>query len=81
MIDAKGLAAARGGRVLFSDFEILVRRGERIGVVGPNGAGKSTLIKLMAGIAGLRRTRAPSSAARTSRRGTSISTSATSTRG
>jgi ATP-binding cassette subfamily F protein 3 len=49
VIDAKGLAAARGGRVLFSDFEILVRRGERIGVVGPNGAGKSTLIKLLAG--------------------------------
>ncbi len=35
--------------MLFSDFEILVRRGERIGVVGPNGAGKSTLIKLLAG--------------------------------
>ncbi len=52
VIDARGLGAERGGRVLFSDFEVLVRRGERIGVVGPNGAGKSTLIKLLAGRGG-----------------------------
>ena len=52
MIDAKGLGAERGGRVLFSDFDMLVRRGERIGVVGPNGTGKSTLLKLLAGRGG-----------------------------
>jgi len=49
VIDAKGLAASRGGRVLFEGVDLLVRRGERIGIVGPNGAGKSTLIKLLAG--------------------------------
>jgi ATP-binding cassette, subfamily F, member 3 len=49
VLDAKGLAAERGGRVLFEGVDLLVRRGERIGVVGPNGAGKSTLIKLLAG--------------------------------
>jgi ATP-binding cassette, subfamily F, member 3 len=49
VLDAKGLAASRGGRELFSGFDLLVRRGERIGVVGPNGAGKSTLLKLLAG--------------------------------
>jgi ATP-binding cassette, subfamily F, member 3 len=49
VLDAKGLAASRGGRRLFSGFDLLVRRGERIGVVGPNGAGKSTLLKLLAG--------------------------------
>jgi ATP-binding cassette subfamily F protein 3 len=49
VLDAKGLAASRGGRALFSGFDLLVRRGERIGVVGPNGAGKSTLLKLLAG--------------------------------
>jgi ATP-binding cassette subfamily F protein 3 len=49
VIDAKGLGAARGGRELFSDFELLVRRGERIGIVGPNGSGKSTLLKLLVG--------------------------------
>jgi ATP-binding cassette subfamily F protein 3 len=52
VIDAKELGAARGGRELFSDFELLVRRGERIGVVGPNGSGKSTLLKLLAGRGG-----------------------------
>ncbi|HEX3770172.1 MAG TPA: ABC-F family ATP-binding cassette domain-containing protein [Polyangiaceae bacterium] len=52
VLDAKGLGASRGGRELFRGFELLVRRGERIGVVGPNGAGKSTLIKLLAGRGG-----------------------------
>jgi ATP-binding cassette subfamily F protein 3 len=49
VLDAKGLGASRGGRCLFDGVELLVRRGERIGIVGPNGAGKSTLIKILAG--------------------------------
>jgi ATP-binding cassette subfamily F protein 3 len=49
VIDAKDLGASRGGRELFSGFELLVRRGERIGIVGPNGSGKTTLLKLLAG--------------------------------
>ena len=52
VLDCKGLEAARGGRTLFSNVEILIRRGERIGVVGPNGSGKSTLLKLLAGRGG-----------------------------
>ena len=52
VLDAKGLSAQRGGRTLYADFELLVRRGERIGIVGPNGAGKSTLLKLIAGRGG-----------------------------
>ena len=49
VLDAKGLSASRGGRALFSGVDLLVRRGERIGIVGPNGAGKTTLLKLLAG--------------------------------
>ncbi len=49
VIDAKGMAASRGGRPLFGGVDILIRRGERIGIVGPNGAGKSTLLKIIAG--------------------------------
>lgn len=49
VLDATGLGARRGGRQLFESFDLLVRRGERIGVVGPNGSGKSTLLALLAG--------------------------------
>ncbi len=49
VLDTSELAASRGGRVLFSGVELLVRRGERIGIVGPNGSGKTTLLKLLAG--------------------------------
>jgi ATP-binding cassette subfamily F protein 3 len=52
VLDASGLVAERGGRTLFSGFDLLLRRGERIGVVGPNGAGKTTLLKLLAARAG-----------------------------
>ena len=52
VLDAKGLRAERGGRRLFGGLDLLVRRGERIGVVGPNGAGKTTLLNLLAGRGG-----------------------------
>jgi ATP-binding cassette subfamily F protein 3 len=52
VLEAGGLGAERGRRVLFSDFDLLVRRGERIGIVGPNGGGKTTLLKLLAGRGG-----------------------------
>jgi ATP-binding cassette, subfamily F, member 3 len=52
VLDAKGLGAERGGRVLFEGLELLVRRAERIGVVGPNGSGKTTLLKLLSGRGG-----------------------------
>ncbi len=48
VIDAQGLGASRGGRLLFEAVDLLVRRGERIGIVGPNGSGKSTLLKIIA---------------------------------
>jgi ATP-binding cassette subfamily F protein 3 len=51
VLDAQGLGAERGGRTLFAGVDLLVRRGERLGIVGPNGSGKSTLLKLLAGIA------------------------------
>jgi ATP-binding cassette, subfamily F, member 3 len=52
VLDAQGLGADRGGRTLFDCVDLLVRRGERIGIVGPNGTGKSTLVKLLAGRGG-----------------------------
>ena len=49
VLNVKGAAGVRGDAELFSGFELLLRRGDRLGIVGPNGCGKSTLLKLLAG--------------------------------
>jgi ATP-binding cassette subfamily F protein 3 len=38
-----------GNRVLFRGASVVVRAGDRIGIVGPNGAGKTTLLKVLIG--------------------------------
>ena len=38
-----------GGLILFSDLNLNLAAGERLGVIGRNGLGKSTLLKLMLG--------------------------------
>ncbi len=38
-----------GDRVLFRGASVVVRAGDRIGIVGPNGAGKTTLLKALIG--------------------------------
>jgi len=34
-------------KVLFSDFDLTISRGERWGIIGPNGAGKSTFVRCL----------------------------------
>jgi ATPase subunit of ABC transporter with duplicated ATPase domains len=46
----KGISAARGGRALFENLELVVAPGDRVGLVGPNGAGKSSLLRILAGL-------------------------------
>jgi ATP-binding cassette, subfamily F, member 3 len=47
MLTVSRVAKGYGGRTLFTDANLTVNRGDRIGLVGPNGAGKSTLFKLI----------------------------------
>lgn len=49
VIVADGVAKAFGERTVFRPFDLLVRHGERIGLVGPNGAGKTTLVRMILG--------------------------------
>ncbi len=49
VVIVEGLTKRFGDRTLFDDIDLLVERGQRIGIVGPNGAGKSTLIRLIMG--------------------------------
>jgi ABC transport system ATP-binding/permease protein len=39
-----------GGKLLFKDLTLVMKPGDRIGIVGPNGAGKTTLIKTILGL-------------------------------
>jgi ATP-binding cassette subfamily F protein 3 len=42
-------AAGYGEKIVLEEIELVLRPGERVGLLGRNGAGKSTLIKLLAG--------------------------------
>lgn len=47
--EAKAMSKSFGERPIIANLDLLVMRGDRLGIVGPNGAGKTTLIKLLTG--------------------------------
>ncbi|MDR2340579.1 MAG: ATP-binding cassette domain-containing protein [Deltaproteobacteria bacterium] len=51
VLEMEHVSKSYGDLTVFSDLNLILRRGERLALVGPNGRGKSTLIKLAAGIA------------------------------
>jgi ATP-binding cassette, subfamily F, member 3 len=49
VIKIDGVKKAYGSHVVFPGVDLIVRRGEKIGIIGVNGAGKTTLLRLIAG--------------------------------
>lgn len=49
LVALEQVAMAFGDNLLFYDLNLLLRHGDRIGLVGPNGVGKSVLFKLILG--------------------------------
>lgn len=47
IIDAKGLSASYGEKVLFKDINLSIEENDKIGLIGVNGTGKSTLLSLL----------------------------------
>jgi heme exporter protein A len=50
LLQATGLAAFRGERLVFRDLDFAVAAGGALLLTGPNGSGKSTLLRLLAGL-------------------------------
>ena len=48
-VELKGVGKAFDGRWVLKNFDFLLQRTDRVGIVGGNGAGKSTLLNLIAG--------------------------------
>jgi len=49
ILELRGLSKSIGEKRLFSDLTLLLKPGDRIGVVGVNGAGKTTLVRTVLG--------------------------------
>ena len=50
LVDAKKVSKNYGDRVIFSDLDLMITPGTRIGLLGRNGSGKSTLIRVLLGL-------------------------------
>ena len=48
IISCRSVSKAYGSQTLFSDLNLIINEGDRIGLIGPNGSGKSTLLKILA---------------------------------
>jgi ATP-binding cassette subfamily F protein uup len=50
IVELHKVGKSLGGKLLFDDLTLLMKPGDRLGIVGPNGVGKTTLIKTILGL-------------------------------
>ncbi len=50
IVELNHVSKSLGGKMLFDDLTLVMKPGDRIGIVGPNGAGKTTLVKTILGL-------------------------------
>ncbi|MBB5195867.1 ATP-binding cassette subfamily F protein uup [Anaerocolumna cellulosilytica] len=48
-VEINGISKAYGDNVLIRDFNYIMLKNDRLGIVGPNGSGKTTLLKIITG--------------------------------
>ncbi|MFW5447481.1 MAG: ATP-binding cassette domain-containing protein [Methylophagaceae bacterium] len=49
VVEAEGIGQSYDERLLFKDFNTVIQRGDKIGLIGPNGCGKTTLLSILLG--------------------------------
>lgn len=49
-VELHHISKSYGDRKLIDNFDYIVLRNQRLGIIGPNGCGKSTLLKIIAGL-------------------------------
>ena len=50
ILEVEDLSVIRSGKLVISDINLKIARGEFVGIVGPNGSGKTTLLLSILGI-------------------------------
>lgn len=48
-VEINGISKAFGDKLLIKDFNYIMLKNDRLGIIGPNGSGKTTLLKIITG--------------------------------